>query len=109
MSTNSEMEAFDHKHDHRSLAGGNGYDFSERIRGNQCEMSGMDYLVAMIRGELPMPPFMTTLGLDQITPQVEPGKIVVPRSPRVTLQRDRHCAWRRYFYSARCTNPQPSF
>jgi len=76
MNTNSGMEAFHHKHDHRPLAGGNGHDFAERIRGNQCEMSGMDHLVAMIRGELPMPPFMTTLGLDQIAPQVEPGKIV---------------------------------
>jgi uncharacterized protein (TIGR00369 family) len=76
MNTNSEMEAFHHKHDHQPLASGNGHDFVERIRGNQFEMSGMDYLVAMIRGELPMPPFMTTLGLDQIAPQVEPGKIV---------------------------------
>jgi uncharacterized protein (TIGR00369 family) len=38
-------------------------------------MSGMDYLLSVIRGELPMPPIMATLGLDQITPQGEPGKI----------------------------------
>ena len=39
-------------------------------------MSGMEYLGAVIRGELPMPPFMMSLGLDQITPQIGPGKVV---------------------------------
>jgi uncharacterized protein (TIGR00369 family) len=38
-------------------------------------MSGMDHLLSMIRGELPLPPIMATLGFDQITPQVEPGKV----------------------------------
>jgi acyl-coenzyme A thioesterase PaaI-like protein len=38
-------------------------------------MSGMDYLLSVIRGELPMPPIMATLGLDQIPAQCEPGKI----------------------------------
>lgn len=38
-------------------------------------MSGLDYLQAMTRGELPYPPITATLGFDQITPEVEAGRI----------------------------------
>ncbi len=37
-------------------------------------MSGLDYLRAIGRGELPYPPIMATLGFDQKAPEIDRGK-----------------------------------
>jgi uncharacterized protein (TIGR00369 family) len=39
-------------------------------------MSGIDHLLSVFGGQLPLPPIMVALGFDQITPQVEPGKVI---------------------------------
>ena len=42
-------------------------------------MSGLEYLRAMVRGELPGPPIMATLGIDGI--EVEEGRVVFAVEP----------------------------
>ena len=41
--------------------------------------SGLEFLLAMTRGELPPPPIMRTLGIDRIEPS--DGRIIVVMSP----------------------------
>ena len=42
-------------------------------------MSGLEYLQAMTRGELPLPPIMATLGIDGV--EVEEGRVVFAVEP----------------------------
>ena len=42
-------------------------------------MSGLEYLRAMTRGELPLPPIMATLGIDGV--EVEEGRVVFAVEP----------------------------
>ena len=45
-------------------------------------MSGLEYLAAMGRGELPFPPIMAAMGFDQIAPEAEPGKVTFFLEPQ---------------------------
>jgi uncharacterized protein (TIGR00369 family) len=45
-------------------------------------LSGLDYLQAMSRGELPFPPIMAALGFDQRPPEVEAGKVTFFLEPQ---------------------------
>jgi len=45
-------------------------------------MSGLDYLNAMGRGEFAYPPLMYMLGMDHLTPTVEPGKVTFFLEPQ---------------------------
>ena len=38
-------------------------------------LSGMEFLQAMSRGDLPYPPIMATLNFGQVQPEIEPGKV----------------------------------
>jgi uncharacterized protein (TIGR00369 family) len=45
-------------------------------------LSGLDYLHAMSRGELPLPPIMAALGFDHLPPQAELGKVTFFLEPQ---------------------------
>ena len=45
-------------------------------------LSGLDYLRAMTRGELPYPPITATLGFDQLPPEIEPGRVTFFLEPQ---------------------------
>ncbi len=45
-------------------------------------LSGLDYLLAIGRGELPVPPIMAALGFDQHLPEVAPGKVTFFLEPQ---------------------------
>ena len=45
-------------------------------------MSGLEFLLAMGRGELPLPPVMSTLGFDTRPPEAETGRVTFFLTPQ---------------------------
>ncbi len=46
------------------------------------ELSGLEHLLAMGRGEIPLPPIMATLGMEGAPPQAEEGRVTFFLNPQ---------------------------